>query len=553
MSRLQNPLGQAWQDVGRFRTIVSVLIRHGFGELISRMNIQDSAIARMLGAESSEGQEDLSMPQRLSLACQDLGPTFIKLGQILSTRPDLISDEYIQEFKKLQSSAAPLPLEDVTSEIESALGQKVEALFATFEDEPLASASIAQVHAATLSDGSEVVVKVRRPGVEEMLLSDLSILIFLAKRAAQLFPEMEIFDPVGIAEEFERALSKELDFTVEARNLKQFARNFSNNPDIHIPRVYKEYSCRSILVMERIQGVKITEANADQKEIVRRLLRAVFEMIYVHALFHGDLHPGNIFVEEDGKVALIDLGLVGRLTPRMRERATDLIMGIIQKDYEGVAETLYDIGNIRTSIDYERYENDVAVLMDEYLIGVTMAEIEFGRLFQEIVDGAARHNISVPPDYTMMFKALITAEGVGKQLDPEMDLLSELKPYVMELAKERYNPDKLLKKGLRQLNQLGRLMNQFPITARQVLIGIEDGRIKFGVDSSQFERALQAYQQQNNRKIQTAMAGFLFVIGGLSLDIGEPTFFFSLPPLSSWMFLFGAILSTWVLLGTFRD
>jgi ubiquinone biosynthesis protein len=553
LSRSNNPLGQAWQDVGRFQAIVAVLIRHGFGELISRMNLQDNIITRMLGSAPQEPVRDVSMPKRLSLVCQELGPTFIKLGQILSTRPDLIPDEYIQEFKKLQSQAAPLPFSAVSSEIEEALGQPLDELFASFEEEPLASASIAQVHTAVLPDGTEVVVKVRRPGIEEMLQSDLSILIFLAKRIEQIFPDAELFDPVGIAEEFERAISKELDFTVEARNLERFASNFSNNPDIHIPKVYKSCSCRSVLVMERLRGVKITDITTGQKEIVRRLLRAVFEMIYVHALFHGDLHPGNIIIEEDGRIGLIDLGLVGRLTPRMRERVTDLIMGLIQTDYESVAETLYDIGIIRTHINYERFENDVAVLMDEYLIGSTMAEIEFGRLFQELIDGAMRHNISVPPDYTMMFKALITAEGVGKQLDPEMDLLTELKPYVMELARERYSPDKLLKKGLRNLNQLGRLMNQFPITARQVLMGVEDGRIKFGLDSHQFDAFLSEYRQQNNRKVQTALAALLLLVGVLALDVGKPTFFFQLPVISSWAFLLGGILGSWVLLGTFRD
>lgn len=553
MSRLSNPLGQAWQDVGRFRTIISVLIRHGFADLIGRLNLQDNIITRMLGSETPSAPPELSTAKRLSLVCQELGPTFIKLGQILSTRPDLIPKEYIDEFKALQSNAAPLPADVIREELEASLGQTTEELFAEFDDEPLASASIAQVHAATMHDGTEVVVKIRRPGVEEMLQSDLSILIFLARRVEQLVADAELFDPVGIAEEFERALSKELNFQFEARNLERFARNFANNPEIHIPKVYKSHSCKSVLVMERIIGIKITEAQTGQKEIVRRMLRAVFEMIYVHALFHGDLHPGNIILEENGAIGLIDLGLVGRLTPRMRESVTDLILGLIQSDYEVVAETLYDIGVVRTHVDYDRYENDVAVLMDEYLIGATMADIEFGRLFQEILDGARRHHIAVPPTYTMMFKALITAEGVGKQLDPEMDLLTELRPYVIDLAKDRYSPDKLLKKGLRTVNQMGRLMNQFPVTARQVLVGIEDGRIKFGLDSQQFDQALEEYKRSNIRKTQAILAGIFYFVGTMALDYGQPTFFFQLPPMSAWTFLAGTILASWVLLTTLRD
>ena len=517
----QNPIGQAWQDVGRFREIMMVLISHGFGEIVSRMNLQDSIISRMLSSKEAQAEQELSMPERIKEVMQELGPTFIKLGQILSTRPDLIPESYIEEFKHLQSAASPLPFEVIKKQIEESLEKPLEELFTEFTEEPLASASIAQVHMARLPNGDEVVVKVLRPNIREKLLSDLSILKFLARQMENLFEDAAIFDPVGIAREFEKALAKELDFNVELKNLERAARNFSNNPDVHIPRVYREVSCENVLVMEVVQGVKVTEVTENKKEVVRRLLRAVFEMIYIHGFFHGDLHPGNILVEESGRIGLIDFGLVGSLTPRMQEYTTDLLLGLIQKDYDLVTETVYEIGIKRVPINYDLFQADVIALVDKHLAGVKMADVEFGLLIRDLLDGASRHSIAVPPDYTMMFKALITAEGVGKQLDPEMDIFGELEPYAREVIKRRYSPENLTRQGMRYAGHLSRFLQQFPITARQVLMGIENGRMRLGLDEFQFQRALRTYQGQEKRKQEIWLSGLLLFLGMFAMEKGQ--------------------------------
>ncbi len=549
-----NPLGQAWQDVGRLRDIIAVLIRHGFGEIISRMNLQDNFITKMLITTPDHQKEELSVSRRLSLVFQELGPTFIKLGQILSTRPDLIPEEFIEEFKKLQMQAAPLPFEEIRQVIESSLDQPLDEIFESIDEEPLASASIAQVHTATLKDGTKVVLKVCRPGIRDKLMSDLSILKFFARRIEAIFPDTAIFDPVGIAEEFEKALSKELDFTVELRNLQRFTRNFSDNPDVHIPKAYPKISNINLLVMERIEGIRITEVGEEFEKpaLVKRMLGIVFEMIYIHGFFHGDLHPGNILVESDGRIALIDFGLVGRLTPTMKDRIIDLLLGLIRHDYEAVTEALLEIGVTRGPINYDRFQGDVVELMDRHLLGVTMADIEFGKMIQDIMDGAMRHNIAIPPDYTMMFKALITVEGVGKQLDPEMDLMGELEPYVRELIKIRYSPEELFQRGIRQFNHFSRFLQQFPITAREVLLAIENGRISFGLDPVQLELWMREYRKQSSRKLEVALAGIFLFIATLSLPQGTPTLF-GLPTLSFIGFLVGGTLSAWVLFNIMKD
>ncbi|MCK6509266.1 AarF/ABC1/UbiB kinase family protein [Myxococcota bacterium] len=514
-------IGQAWQDVGRLRQIITVLVRHGFGELVTRMNLQENIVGRILVGEAKPDQ-GMSTPQRLCMAIQELGPTFIKLGQILSTRADIVPEEYIVEFKRLQASAAPLPFEVIKIQVEESLGKPIQEVFLRFEEKPLASASIAQVHIAYLPDDTEVVVKVARPGARESMTSDLSLMKFLAKQATQIFADIELFDPVGMIEEFEKEILKEIDFTHELRNINRFRQNFADAEGVHIPRPYPALSNKSILVMERIKGSKITESLGDRVQIVKNTLRVVCEMIFVYGFFHGDLHPGNILIEEDLSVALIDFGLVGRLTPRMKDYIIDLLLAVIRRDYEGVAEVLYEIGRKRAPVDYDRFVSDVMLVMDKHLVGARMSDIEFGGLLQDILEGAMRHRMAVPPDYTMMFKALITVEGVGKQMDPDMDLIAAIEPYVRAVVKERYSFESITNQLFRQSTQLLRLLKQFPVTAQQILMGVENGRIKFGIDNVQFEAFLREYRRQNGRKLMVAMSFVFLLIATMNADSGTP-------------------------------
>ncbi len=517
-------IGQAWQDVGRLRQIITVLVRHGFGELVTRMNLQENVVGRIFVGEAKPDQE-MSTPQRLCMAIQELGPTFIKLGQILSTRADIVPEEYIAEFKRLQASAAPLPYEVIKVQVEESLGKSIQDVFLRFEEKPLASASIAQVHVAYLPDNTEVVVKVARPGARESMTSDLSLMKFLAKQATQIFADVELFDPVGMIEEFEKEILKEIDFTHELRNINRFRQNFAGTEGVHIPYPYPALCNKSILVMERIKGTKITESLGDRAQIVKNTMRVVCEMIFVHGFFHGDLHPGNILIEEDLSVALIDFGLVGRLTPRMKDYIIDLLLAVIRRDYEGVADVLYEIGRKRAPVDYDRFVSDVMLVMDKHLVGARMSDIEFGGLLHDILEGAMRHRMAVPPDYTMMFKALITVEGVGKEMDPDMDLIGAIEPYVRAVVKERYSFESITNQLFRQSTQLLRLLKQFPVTAQQILMGVENGRIKFGIDNAQFDAFLHEYRKQNGRKLMVAMSFVFLLIATMNADSGTPALF----------------------------
>ena len=341
-------LQSAIKDVGRLRQIMAILAKHGFGAAISKLQLGE-----LIGLKGDSSGDTLSsasdtMAKRIRIAIEELGPTFVKLGQILSTRTDLLSPDFIEEFQKLQDAVPEMPWEDIRHQVEGALGHPINELFQSFDQAALASASVAQVHRAVLSDGTEVAVKIQRKGIQASIQSDLNILHFLAQRSEQLIPELGLIDPVGITTEFERALSKELNFGNERSNIERFKENFTDFEGIHVPEVYRDYCTDTVLTMEFIRGVKVTEApkklKVDPYKLAPVMLRAMLKMVLKDGFFHGDLHPGNILIRDDHSITLVDFGLVGRLLPRQRADILDLLAGIATEDYETIARVTFDLG-----------------------------------------------------------------------------------------------------------------------------------------------------------------------------------------------------------------
>jgi ubiquinone biosynthesis protein len=510
------------RDVGRMRQIVEVCVRHGLGHVVEAWNLQDKRIVGLLVDRAPvDDAAPHTMFERIAAALQDLGPTFVKLGQILSTRPDLIPQELCDQFKTLQDNVRPITLAEARAMVEAELGAEVWAQFEHFEETPLASASIAQVHTARLTTGEEVVVKIQRPGIGQTIESDLNILYFVAKKLEETVPEAKAFNPVSIAGEFEKAIKKELDFTTELRHAERFARNFADWPTVHIPAIHRSLSTSRVLVMERLHGVKITEAAAhghDMPPIARETVRALFKMSFEDGFFHGDLHPGNIFILEDGRIGFIDFGLVGRMTATMKDAMADLLLAVVRSDYEGVARSFYDISIRSGKVDFAAFEADTVDLMEQYFDNITLSQVDFGGFLQGLVEGAIRHDVRVPPEYTMLFKALMTVEGIGKAVAPDLDLISECRPYVQQLVAERYGPERVLKATADTLNAFGRFARQFPITANEFLGAIDDGRLSVALyDPQQTERELAA-DRRLNRGALMALAVGLLVCGAVMSD-----------------------------------
>ncbi len=549
----------AVKDIGRLREIVRVLARHGFGELVNRLGLTDTVGFKNWAHTKGTDDELISTAEHIRLAVEELGPTFIKLGQILSTRPDVVPAEIAEELTKLQDAVPSMSEQDVRSVLSIELGEDWESHFVDFDMTPLACASIAQVHRALLAkEGEQVVVKIQRPGITPRIERDLNILHVLARLVETRAPDLALMDPVGIVTEFDKALRKELDFTDERRNIGQFHTNFRNVEGVRVPRVFDRVSTSRVLVMEFISGVKVTEAvqayDLEPYDLAPRMLRALFKMVFQDGLFHGDMHPGNIFVLEDSTVVLIDFGLVGRLTPRQRERILDILVGLSRQDYELVSRVMFDLGVKIPGVvyDYDAFEADVVDVMERHLAGRTLAEVDVGAYFGDLVEGAVRHQIKMPPTYTMVFKALVTVEGIGKKIAPNLSLIDEARPFIKEMMLERYDPKRLMREGLNSVEALSRAARTMPAQLTRLMSDLTEGRATLRLEHGGLDKDLATRRRIALRRNRLWVFSTL-LFGGVIANSGDAFSFFGLSWLS-WVLLVGAAaMLPWVLGAVFRE
>ena len=505
----------AVRDLARLREITAVLVRHGFGEIVARVGLgrkktdgkseppksaEHAETPEITAEELARGEDEtkrVSIHERVRLVLQDLGPSFIKLGQIISTRPDLIPPELIIELKKLQDDVPGVPFAEVRDVIESSLGDKIENLFLRFEEKPLATASIGQVHRALLAtpDGeAEVVVKVQRPGITSTVARDLELLHIMAVALERAIPETKIYAPIGLVAQFDRSITSELDFAVEAENAERFNQNFKDSTTIRFPKVYRQASAKKVLCLEFFDGRKIDAALAqgfDGPLLAKRATALVIQMIFKDGFFHADPHPGNIILmgtPQEPVIGLIDVGMVGRLSPELRDRAIDLMVAAARKDAYAVADAIFLIGRPTKKVDMREYRAEVALLAEKYL-GKPLKEIELSAMIRDLVKGAMKYGIEVPTDFMLVGKALMTLEGIGKQLDPDLDVFSEASPYFLALLKDRYSPQRLGNELWRGVEQLSRAGYDMPMQLREVLEDLRLGRLSIRAIDPESPRA----------------------------------------------------------------
>ena len=493
----------AVRDLARLREISAVLVRHGFGEFVARAGLGRRKKERALEAstgtsdappefsaeEEARGEEEraqVSLPVRLRLVLQDLGPSFIKLGQIASTRTDLLPPEVIAELKKLQDNVPAVAYAEIKHVVEDNLGAPIEQLFVRFDEKPLATASIGQVHRAVLRTEAgdvDVVVKVQRPGVGETVVRDLDLLHILAATLERTIPETKIYSPKALVQQFDASITSELNFLIEADNAERFAKNFATAAYVRFPRVYRQATAKRVLALEFFDGKKIdraVEAGADGPTIAKKAVGVVVKMIFEDGFFHADPHPGNIFIlgkpDEDPIIGLIDVGMVGRLSPELRELTVDLMVAAVRKDATAVADALYAIGRPTKKVDMRAYRAEVAVLAEKYL-GRPLNEIDLSAMIRDLVQGAMKYGIEIPADFLLVGKALMTIEGIGKALDPNLDVFGEASPHFMALLKKRYSPERLGMEAWRLAEQMSRVGYDVPMHLREVLDDLRLGRL----------------------------------------------------------------------------
>jgi ubiquinone biosynthesis protein len=478
----------AVRDLPRLHEISLVFVRHGLGDLVRRIGVATvlERAGQILHWGEAAKSTQLEPQQRLRQALEELGPTFVKLGQMLSTREDLLPPKWTAELARLHSSAAPVPFDEILPVIERAIGTLPSEVFLDLAREPSGSASIAQVHRAWLMDGTPVVLKIRRPGIEAKVEADLRILGHLAQLVENEVPESRRYQPVRVVAEFRRSLLRELDLAAEARNVERFARNFKDDPHILIPRIFPEWSSAQMNVQERIDGIPgddataIERAGLDPKLLARRGADCVLKMILVDGFFQADPHPGNVIYLPGNRIALIDFGMAGRLSPARRNQIVDLLAGLAGHDDDAMLEVLLDWAG-EDAVDEERLAADVNELAFDYA-DVPIKDIRVGALLQRVTTVVREHGIVLPTDLTLMIKALITLEGLGRKYDPDFRLVERLKPFLDRAIAARYAPTAMARRGGANLTRFLGLVGSVPRDLGRLLKDARRGRMRVDLD-----------------------------------------------------------------------
>lgn len=547
--RTVGEVGHRVRDLGRLQEVARVLLRHGLGLLLKGIDVPGLPQA----PPSTDEIDHDTLPERTVAALQELGPTYVKLGQVLSTRSDLLPAAFIDALQVLQDDVHPIPFSDVEDRLVRSLGEDWRRHFQTVNETPLATASIAQVHRATLVSGEQVVLKVQRPGIARKIKADLNILNLIARQVLREFPEAIAFDPVGVLAEFERSILSELAFLEEARNMRRVARNFGAAAIVRIPKVYDALTDDFVMVMEFLDGVKIRnarEAGHDMDKVGQNLLTVAYDMLFEHGFFHGDLHPGNVLVLPGEVIGVLDFGMVGRLTQEMRNNVISIIFALQRGDTRTIARLCYDIAIKEGRVDFREVERVTHEIVDKHWSGSSVREMQLGPFVVDLAGEAAKQGARIPRVYTMFFKALVTAEGLAKALIHEVDPIEAAEPYVRRFLVERVSEERIKQDLFYNLLTLSSLLDRLPIVLSQFLDDVEGQRLLLNVRDPDREQRRAAADRRLNRVVFAAFSVANLVVGAMVLP--ESRFWvygFPLMSLFFWLssLLFGAITLTSVL------
>ncbi len=508
------------RDLGRLREIAAVLARHGFGELVQRTGLG----GLVPGRRESDGSET-STAVRIRRVLEELGPSFIKLGQILSTRPDLVPEDILTELKRLQDDVPPAPFDQVRPLIEEQLGTSISELFSRFDETPIASASIGQVYRAQLIlENADVVVKVQRPNIAATIERDVDLLYWLAHALERSVPESELYSPVKMVDQFDQAIRAELDFAQEADNAERFAADFADLPSVQFPIVYRAASARKVITLSFIDGANVLEAvaaGASGEYIAKTIVQVMVRMIFEHGFFHADPHPGNILItgsKEQPVLGLIDLGMVGRLTPKLRDRLIDLLLAVGREDTRAIADALYAIGRPTKKIDRAAYEAEVARLSEKYL-RKQLKDIVFSELIRDLAGGALKYGVEVPAEFMIVGKALMTMEGIGRQIYPRLNVAEEVRPYLAQVLSHRYSPERLTGDLMHLLTKLSAAANELPALTEEIVEDLRRGRLTVEVRQTSLQHA---YERLGKRIYSGTVLGAALITSGILFSNGLP-------------------------------
>ena len=506
------------RSIRRYLNIVRVLSKYGFDQVLETLGLADVvARSRRLFRRTMPDIARLTAAERMRLALEELGPTFVKLGQILSTRPDVIPHAFVREFEKLQDDVPSFPFEEVLAQISAELGGPVEQFFAEVDPVPLAAASIAQVHRARLKTGEDVVIKIRRPGIVAVVESDIGALLALAGLAERHVSGSELYDPVGVVREFARTIRREMDFSREAHTIEKFRDNFVKTPWMYFPRVYWEQTSRGVLTMEHVAGVKVSdqeklfEQGLDGTLIAKRGADAFLEMVLNHGFFHGDLHPGNVLILPDNVICLLDYGIVGRLDEELKTFLIDILSAIVNRDVDEVVSLLLFAGDISDSLDNRALKRDLLNFIDGYY-EIPLKEIEVGRMLMEFIEIITLYSIRIPPDLMLLAKSLVLIEGMGRALDPAFDMVEHLRPFIVKALHQKFSPLRISRDINQTLSSYLNLARNIPRDLKEIINRINRNKFKIDLEHRGLDKFTTDFDRSINR-LSTSMILAATIIG----------------------------------------
>ncbi len=553
-SRLQSHPLRFLRHLGRTREIVTVLLNYGFGDLVERTHLRQYLQwgRRVVLRRPPEPVTPLTRAQRIRLALESLGATFIKFGQVLSTRPDLVPPDVIAELEKLQEHVPPFPAEVAVAEIERELGTEIGVLFAEFEREPLAAGSLAQVHKAKDHLGRLWAVKVRRPGVVREVERDLGLMYELAVLIERHIPEAAVFDPVGLVRHFARAIRREMNFTREARSIDTFKRLFRNDASLYVPTVDWERTTDAVLTMEFIDGCHINDYPALERLGIQRLslannLAHIFmKQMFELGFFHGDPHPGNIRVLSDGSICLLDYGMVGVIDDEKRELFIDMLIAVHRRNVQAVVETIQQLGYAMQPLDLPLLTADVRDFIDAYY-GVELAKIDVSSVLRDFVNILSNHRIRCPGELMLLTRAMMTLEGVVRDLAPEFNSAEVLAPYLERLIRERYSPQRVAERVLDEARTLARLTHDLPRHVGRTLKKLSEDDLRIQLEHRRLDRLITELDRSSNRMAIGMIIAALIVASALVIQ-NASFYWLSVP-----IFILSSLLGAWLIYGIFRS
>ncbi len=552
-------IGRTYRHLNRYRQILAVLFKYGFGDLIDTLKIEQyiEIGLQMISRKRRERLEKLTRAERTRMALEELGPTYIKLGQILSTRPDLVSVEFVNEFTKLQDKVPPFSSAAYIQSIEAELGTSYQHLFAELDEAPLASASIGQVHRARLHSGEEVVVKVQRPGIEKIIEVDLEIMLHLATLAERHIEELAVYRPIKIVEEFANTIEKELDYTLEASSMERVSRQFLNDPNVYVPKVYRNYSSRRMLTSEYIDGIKVSDtqridaARMDRRIITERGADILFKQIFTFGFFHADPHPGNIFVLPGNVICLIDFGMTGAVDRATREAFVRLVEGVIRRDEPRTAEILLKLTEWDEEPNRTELEKDIADFLGRHLYR-PLGEIQFSKLMQHMLEVATKNRMRILPDIFLMLKALSQVENIARELYPEFDMIQAVTPFIRDVKVARLAPGRLMEDVIRLIEQSYEFLTDFPKDLLEISHSLRQKKMSFTLVLKDLDKMLATHDQISNR-ISFAIIIAALIIGSALIVISRmPPMVYGISLIGLIGFLAAGFLGVWLLVAIIK-